>query len=121
MLIAFGGPASSRVWPSAGDFAARSEPILVAPPGRLSRITCWPQITATRWATMRAMRSALAPGTYGTSTRTARAGNACAHAPSDKHSDNKTLANAYRGPAFSFDLRPTGIRCAPRELDFQSG
>jgi hypothetical protein len=50
-------------------------------------------------------------------TRTARAGYDCAHAPCDKHSDsdNNTIAKAYRGPAFPFNLRSTGIRCAPRE------
>src|SRR5258706_10097960 len=66
---------------------------------------------------MRAMRSALAPGAYGTITRSVRAGNDCAQAPCAKHSDseNNTIANTYRGPALPFDLRSTGIRCAPRE------
>ena len=38
---------SITVYPSGGDFATMSEPMVPAAPARLSKITCWPSGAAT--------------------------------------------------------------------------
>src|SRR5688500_19262367 len=59
-------------------------PMVRAPPGRLSTITCWPSIFDSSGATRRAMLSVALPAAWGTTRRIGRSGNsanaACAHA-----------------------------------------
>src|SRR5262245_3270375 len=55
-------------------------PMMPFAPGRLSTITCWPQVSVSFWATARAMMSTPPPVACGTMIRTGRAGNCCAAA-----------------------------------------
>src|SRR5215472_5817857 len=52
--------------------------MLVPAPGLFSITTCWPQILDSRSAVMRATVSVDPPGSYGTTTRTGRVGQAWA-------------------------------------------
>ena len=56
-------PGVSRiVWPSGLALATISVPMMVPPPGLLSTITCWPNRTDRRSATMREEVSVEPPG-----------------------------------------------------------
>ena len=57
------------VYPSGGDFAAISTPIVPFAPGRLSTITGWPQACVNFCAIARAVRSVPPPATKGTIKR----------------------------------------------------
>jgi hypothetical protein len=68
----------SRVWPSGSALAARSEPIRLPAPGRLSTTMFWPSASPTCRAISRAMRSVDPPGLCGTIRRIGRLGYCCA-------------------------------------------
>src|SRR6185436_3501414 len=69
-----------HVWPSGGDLAARSRPIVEEPPGRFSTTTDCPRSSVNRGERMRNTTSVEPPGAYGTMMRTTRVGKFCAAA-----------------------------------------
>src|SRR5262245_53165740 len=82
-------------------------------PGRLSTITCWPQVSVSFWATARAMMSTPPPAACGTMIRTGRLGNCCAAAPA------QTSARATAQPRRMADggwrkdlISPPSLRCS---------
>jgi hypothetical protein len=62
-------PPSMSVYPSAGDFAAISEPIVPPEPPRLSTMICCPHASLIFWPIDRANISPELPGVYGTMKR----------------------------------------------------
>src|SRR6185369_13381694 len=67
-----------NVYPSGGDFATCSAPMVEPAPARLSMMICWPTASASFWLTMRPGISAAPPAEKGTTHRTGRFGYPCA-------------------------------------------
>src|SRR5438132_11807240 len=71
------------VWPSGGDFATYSPPIICVAPGLFSTTTGWPQISESRAPMERERASVAPPGVVGTTIFTGREGKGCASAEID--------------------------------------
>src|SRR4029453_7837505 len=68
------------VWPSGGDFAVKSAPMVEPPPGLYSSSTGCPSPSVISLAIGRASTSELPPGGYAMTKRIGRDGNCCAWA-----------------------------------------
>src|SRR5882672_3223627 len=77
-LITKLGNTTSSVWPSAGERATSSVPMMVLPPGRFSTTTVWPRPFAMCIASTRLVMSAVPPGGNGTTMRSDFEGKVCA-------------------------------------------
>src|SRR5512133_377787 len=80
----------SSVCPSGGAFATMSVPMMPFAPDRLSITNDCPSPTATSFATMRAMASAVPPAGKGATSRIGRAGYVSACACNAQHSTGNT-------------------------------
>src|SRR5450756_2791227 len=69
---------SSSVYPSGAARAAIWVPRLAPAPGRLSTTICWPKVSPSFWASMRATRSEDPPAGNGAIIRIGLIGYACA-------------------------------------------
>src|SRR5262245_17156072 len=65
------------VCPSGVARASNAVASMPLAPERLSTITCWPQLSVNRAASIRALMSVAAPGGYPSSMRTGRVGDHC--------------------------------------------
>src|SRR6267378_5739293 len=77
-LITKLGNTTSSVWPSVGERATSSVPMMVLPPGRFSTTTVWPRPFAMCIASTRLVMSAVPPGGNGTTMRRDFEGKVCA-------------------------------------------
>src|SRR5258706_9449190 len=77
-LITKLGNTTSSVWPSAGERATTSVPMMVLPPGRFSTTTVCPRPFARCTASTRLVMSAVPPGGNGTTMRSDFDGKVCA-------------------------------------------
>src|SRR6266446_1440788 len=82
------------VYPSGAERAAASAAILPLAPPLFSITTCWPQVSESRAATMRAIASAPPPGGNGTIRRTNRLGQF----GTDKACSDEVWANIRPAP-----------------------
>src|SRR3954451_3505020 len=103
-------PASSRVYPSGGDFITKVCPMLPPAPGRFSTKNCWPRIPLSFSATMRAGRSSTVPAPVATTIFTGLDGYGCAWTDSEKaasKTDCRMLMVIF--PAQSLEHRITAL------------
>src|SRR6185295_19379819 len=73
-----GVPVKRMLYPSGGDFATESAPMVPPAPGLFSTNTCLPSALDRRGASIRAGVSAKPPGESGTTRRIGRDGQDCA-------------------------------------------
>src|SRR5882762_11562619 len=109
-LITKLGNTTSSVWPSAGERATTSVPMMVLPPGRFSTTTVCPRPFAMCTARMRLVMSAVPPGGNGTTMRSDFEGNVCACAAPISAAAAIRTATKIRAfiewPPDSIQLRP---------------
>src|SRR5882672_1412376 len=109
-LITKLGNTTSSVWPSAGERATTSVPMMVLPPGRFSTTTVCPRPFAMCTARMRLVMSAVPPGGNGTTMRSDFEGNVCACAAPIGAAAAIKMATKMRAfiewPPDSIQLRP---------------
>src|SRR5882762_3408328 len=109
-LITKLGNTTSSVWPSAGERATSSVPMMVLPPGRFSTTTVCPRPFAMCTATTRLVMSAVPPGGNGTTMRSDFEGKVCACAAPISAAAAIETATKIRAfiewPSDSIQLRP---------------
>src|SRR6185503_16344494 len=101
----------SSAYPSGGDFATRSAPILPPAPALFSTTTGWPHASETFCAMTRAKVSAMPPTANGTTILMGLEGYACASAPAENASD----APAATRRSHVFMVRMVGQKVGRRD------